>query len=68
MICAHIGIDKWFQLTPIHKDDEVQGEILVEMSIEQFGEVSWLEGQAVYLLLSYYMHTCEHAIRQYGQL
>ncbi len=36
--CA--GIDKWFPLTPIHKDDEVQGEVLVEMNIEQFGEVS----------------------------
>ena len=40
VIVTHAGIDKWFSLTPIHKDDEVQGEILVEISIEQFGEVS----------------------------
>ena len=28
------GIDKWIQLTPISKDDDVQGEVLVEMSME----------------------------------
>ena len=28
------GIDKWIPLTPISKDDDVQGEVLVEMSME----------------------------------
>ena len=36
----NIGIDKWFPLTPISKDDSVQGEILVEMTMEQYTEVS----------------------------
>ena len=35
-----VGVDKWFPLTPIHKDDEVQGEVLIEINIEQFGDVS----------------------------
>lgn len=41
-LCHHYitGIDKWFQLTPIHKDDEVQGEILVEASIDTYSEVN----------------------------
>jgi hypothetical protein len=33
------GLDKWFPLTPISRDDEVQGEILVEFSLEYFTEV-----------------------------
>lgn len=32
------GLDKWFPLTPISRDDDVQGEILVEFALEYFGE------------------------------
>ena len=38
-VFCYAGLDKWFPLTPISRDDEVQGEILVEMSLENFGEV-----------------------------
>ena len=34
------GLEKWFPLTPISREDEVQGEILVETSLESYGEVS----------------------------
>ena len=36
-----VGLDKWFHLTPISRDDQVQGEILVETRLESFGEVSF---------------------------
>lgn len=33
------GLDKWFPLTPISREDEVQGEVLVELGMEYHGEV-----------------------------
>lgn len=47
-MCA--GVDKWFPLTPIHKDDEVQGEILIEINIEQFADVSIIVSHMLNLL------------------
>ncbi len=41
-VCLHVtlGLDKWLPLTPISRDDQVQGEVLVETRLESYGEVS----------------------------
>ena len=43
-----LGIEKWFPLKPIIKDEEVQGDLLVEIMIDEFNEV-------MCLLLDYWM-------------
>ena len=43
-----LGIEKWFPLKPIIKDEEVQGDLLVEIMIDEFSEV-------MCLLLDYWM-------------
>ena len=41
-----LGIEKWFPLKPIIKDEEVQGDLLVEIMIDEFSEVMcyWTTG------------------------
>ena len=34
------GIEQWFPLKPIIKDEEIQGELLVEVMLDEFSEVS----------------------------
>ena len=34
-----VGVDQWFPLKPISKDDEIQGELLVEIMIDEYSEV-----------------------------
>ena len=33
------GLDSWFPLKPISKDDEIQGELLAEIMIDEYSDV-----------------------------
>ena len=43
----HLGIDKWFPLKPIIKNEEIQGELLVEIMIDEYNEVSGRNSSSV---------------------
>lgn len=34
-----VGIEQWFPLKPIVKDEEIRGELLVEIMIDEYSEV-----------------------------
>ena len=42
-----LGIDKWFSLKPIIKNEEIQGELLVEIMIDEYNEVSGLNNACI---------------------
>ena len=51
-LALSIGIEKWFPLKQIVKDEEIQGELLVEIMIDEYGEVRNISVQYVFTSLS----------------